>query len=110
MTHSKTNELLMFSLIVALEFIALYSIKLFSQQSNNRKYLYLSMFCYGIIPILLFYILQITHQISTINVTWNILSTLYGFAIGVWIYKEDLSNRQILGVVLGTIALILVLK
>jgi multidrug transporter EmrE-like cation transporter len=47
--------------------------------------------------------------IGIVNFIWNILSTLIGFAIGVYIYKEKVGNMQIMGVVVSLLGLGMIL-
>ena len=46
--------------------------------------------------------------IGIVNFMWNILSTVIGFAIGIYVYKERLRKLQLLGVVLSLTGLALI--
>jgi len=47
--------------------------------------------------------------IGIANFMWNILSTLLGFFIGVYLYKEKVRNLQLIGVLLSFLGLGLIL-
>lgn len=97
-----------FGLIVLAEAIALYSVK-YSQVHADCRWLVLSVVGYMVIPLLLWLILQHHGQhIATVNITWNILSTLYGLAIGVLLFQEKLKNLQWYGAILGVLSLVLI--
>jgi uncharacterized membrane protein len=99
---------LLFFLIVLLESLALYSVKKASVDQKN--YLYISIVCYGLIPIFIYLILRKGNMVSTTNITWNILSTLYGLFIGLVLFSEHIGNLQMYGIVLGTLGLVLIFK
>jgi multidrug transporter EmrE-like cation transporter len=106
------NLIILFTCIILTESIALYSVKKYSID-NKKIYLLLSMCMYSLIPILLYYIISPKYckeNISTVNIIWNILSTLYGLMIGVYIFSEHISSLQILGIILSTIGLIFIFK
>lgn len=104
-----TRELfLWFFIIICIEALALYCIKMYSVTRQN-KYLYTSMFCYLLIPLFLYKLLQIGKGIGIVNVIWNILSTIYGFMIGVLLFSENINSMQILGSILGVIGITLIL-
>ena len=96
---------LLFSGIVVLEFIALYSIKYYSLHKNLPSLL-LSCLCYALIPIILYFLLVRGSNIATVNITWNILSTIYGLFIGVMLFQEKISNVQWYGIAFGFLSLI----
>ena len=107
------NLIILFIFIVLTESIGLYSVKKYSIEDNKKMYLLLSMCMYALIPILLYYIISPKYckeNISTVNIIWNILSTLYGLMIGVYIFSEHISSLQILGIILSTIGLIFIFK
>ena len=47
--------------------------------------------------------------IGLVNFMWNILSTLFGFAIGIYMYKEKIHNMQMMGVLVSTVGLAMIL-
>jgi hypothetical protein len=98
--------LLAFSFIVVLEFIALCSVKYYSLHKVNWT-LFVSMMCYATIPVFIYFILAHGANIATTNITWNIMSTLYGLLIGLIIYHEKLGSLQVYGAILGLVSLFL---
>jgi drug/metabolite transporter (DMT)-like permease len=96
--------ILLFLIIIILEFIALYSVKKYSI-NKNIFLLMLSCICYAAIPITMYFVLIKGNNISTVNITWNILSTLYGLLIGMIIFGEKVKSLQLYGVILGLVSL-----
>ena len=47
--------------------------------------------------------------IGIVNFMWNILSTIIGFAIGIYVYREKLRKLQLIGVLLSLTGLALIL-
>lgn len=47
--------------------------------------------------------------IGIANFMWNILSTLLGFFIGIYLYKEKVRNLQLIGVLISFVGLGLIL-
>jgi drug/metabolite transporter (DMT)-like permease len=68
----------------------------------------LSCICYSVIPITIYFVLIKGNNISTVNITWNILSTLYGLLIGMIIFGEKVKSLQWYGVILGMISLVFI--
>lgn len=97
-----------FVLIILAEAGALYSVKKYSIDKDT-KYLVASMIGYMIIPLFLYRLLKIGQGIAMVNVMWNILSTIYGFIIGVAIFGEAVSHLQLIGSILGVLGIILIL-
>jgi len=99
--------LLWFSGLAGLEAVALYAVK-YSRVHHDARYLALSMLCYLLLPVLVWVILQYPHEhLATVNLTWNLLSTLYGLAIGIWLFQERLNAQQVWGAMLGVLSLCL---
>ena len=103
------NTILYFISIVLFEILALYSVKKYSI-SYNKIYLIISIFSYSVIPIFLYLILKDNQKISTVNIIWNILSSIYGLMIGILIFNEKIDNTQIIGFILGFIALLFMFR
>jgi multidrug transporter EmrE-like cation transporter len=57
------------------------------------------------IPVFLYIIIKENRNISTVNIIWNILSTIYGLIIGVLIFQEKIHTLQIYGVLLGVLGI-----
>ena len=46
--------------------------------------------------------------IGITNFMWNVLSTIFGFCIGIFMYKEKVRNLQVIGVILSLLGLALI--
>ena len=98
---------LLFMCIVILEFTALYSVKKYSLHGSGYL-LAICILCYALIPLFLFLILKQKQNIATVNIIWNVLSSVYGVLIGVVLFKERINLIQSLGIVLGVVGLVLI--
>ena len=96
-----------FLTIILSEALALYFVKKFSINQNHPEYLVYSMGLYCLTVWSLSKILIYGQGIALINILWNIASSLYGIAIGVFIFGEYLTNLQLIGGVLGILSIIL---
>ena len=47
--------------------------------------------------------------IGLVNFMWNILSTIFGFSIGIFMFKEKIHNMQIMGVLVSLVGLAMIL-
>ena len=99
---------LLFTLIVVLEVLALYAIKEYSI-SHRPIFIPLFITCYALIPILLVLILREKQNISTVNIIWNIITTICGLILGLILYREEITPIQFFGICLGTLGLVLML-
>lgn len=98
-----------FILILLVEAFALYSIKMASVFPDEKKYIVFAVVSYALIPLFLYKMLLYGQGIGVINCLWNILSTIYGFLIGIYLFQEHVSKQQIVGAILGLIGIILIL-
>ena len=82
------------------EAFALYFLRL-----KTIKNLYMAMAIYGLgVAPLLYYALNY-EGIGMVNFLWNICSTLFGFAIGIYIFKEKIQSMQLIGVIISLLGL-----
>jgi multidrug transporter EmrE-like cation transporter len=79
-----------------IEAVALYFIK-----KNNLVDLPIAMILYGLGVVPLLYYTSVSHGIGMINFIWNIVSTIFGFIIGIYLFKEKVNNLQLIGVLLS---------
>jgi drug/metabolite transporter (DMT)-like permease len=79
-----------------IEAVALYYIK-----KNTLVDLPIAMALYGlgIVPLLQY--ASIFDGIGMINFIFNIVTTLFGFAIGIYWFKEKVNNLQLIGILLS---------
>ena len=96
-----------FCVIVVSGAAALYFVKLYSTNRDNWQYLIYSMMLYAVCVFSLSRILILNYGVGMVNVMWNLLSTLYGLFIGLVLFSEVITNLQILGAILGVVAMIL---
>lgn len=96
-----------FVILLCIEAFALYCVRKSSDSPLQLKYLMISCILYAIIPILLYIILVKTHKIGVLNCSWNVASNIYGLMIAVLIFSEVYTKRQLLGFILGFLAIML---
>ena len=65
------------------------------------------LYAVGAVPLLAFATKY--EGIGISNFLWNVLSTLIGFGIGVYFYKEKIRNMQIMGVILSLVGVAMIL-
>ena len=106
--NSLTTIIVFFACIVVFEAIALYSVKRFSK-SNETMFLIFSILSYAIIPLFFFKILKEGQGISTVNILWNVMSTVYGVLIGVLLFSEVIHGIQWIGIILGILSIFLIM-
>jgi multidrug transporter EmrE-like cation transporter len=107
MNNTNLSVFLLFCLIVVLECIALFFIK-YAGKNKKPSFIPISVICYGLIAVVLYFIITKGENIATTNICWNILSTIYGLIIGVLIFNEKVSNLQFLGIMLGFLSFFLI--
>lgn len=91
--------LTLFTILFVLESIALYCIKRHNLVSS-ATFIVLAMVCYSLIPLIISLILSKGHGIGTVNITWNVMSNVYGLLIGMLIFSEVINGTQWLGILL----------
>jgi multidrug transporter EmrE-like cation transporter len=57
------------------------------------------LYALGVVPLLQY--ASVFHGIGMINFIWNIVSTIFGFAIGMYWFKEKVNNLQLIGILLS---------
>ncbi len=62
-----------------------------------------AIFAAGVVPLLRYAVSF--EGIGMVNFLWNVVSTLLGFAIGIFLFKEKIKNTQIIGVVVSLLGL-----
>ncbi len=96
------------TILVIFENTALYFIKKESIENKN-KYIIYSCLIYGlIIPFLLLKTLKY-EGIGLVNFFWNIFSTISGFLIGIYLFGEKITNKQMIGIIVSITGLYLIL-
>ena len=96
------------TILILFENTALYFIK---KESLKHKSNYIKYACliYGlIIPFILLKLLKY-EGIGLVNFFWNILSTISGILIGIYLFNEKINNKQIIGIIISLTGLYLIL-
>lgn len=98
--------LLIFIVFLTLfEMFALYNLKKFN--ITRKLYYYLAAVVTYIIVISIFCYSLSYEKIGSMNHSWNIGSSLLGFAIGYYIFKESLNGVELTGISLSLIGLLI---
>jgi len=87
------------------EIIAFYYLKKFSIEGNFLYYI-IGILSYCLAATILTFAFMYT-KIGIINLSWNIISTIYGFIIGFLIFKERLTTKEIIGAIFGFIGILI---
>jgi len=96
------------AVLVFAEFWALYFIQK-AQKVNNSKLVIPAMLLYGFAVTLLLYKLMNFKSIAIVNFLWNVCSTISGFFITLYIFKEKVNHLEWLGAALGLISIGLII-
>ena len=90
----------------AVENGAMYSLQKSEKTPDKRKfYFILASLIYGLlVPILLYKSLEY-EGIGMVNFAWNIFSTLGGFALGYYLFNENINQLQKIGVGVGLLGI-----
>jgi len=98
-----------FVILICTEFIALWSVQKYAKDNKNIKFMILTMVLYGIPISLLLYKLLAFRNIAMVNFLWNVFSTMSGFFITLFIFKEKIHNLEWLGAALGLLSIFLII-
>jgi len=107
MSTSKT--ILFFIILVCTEFVALWSIQKYAKDNTKTKFMILTMLLYGIPISYMLYKLMAFRNIAIVNFLWNVFSTMSGFLITLFIFKEKIHNLEWLGAALGLLSIFLII-
>lgn len=91
---------ILITIIAIVEAVGLYFIRLGGIVNTSIASV---LYALGVVPLLSWASKHIGIGLS--NYIWNILTTLLGFAIGIYIFKEKLHNMQIMGVLVSLVGL-----
>ncbi len=110
------NNIIWISVLCILEIISFYYLKRFSLDKSNKSYngghlwyLIISMICYMIMPLFI-YMAIIDNTLYYTNISWNVLSSIYGTLIGVYLFEEKFVGSDLIGIILCTIGIVLLSK
>ncbi len=96
------------SILVFCEFWALYFVQK-AEKVHDVRYIFFTMLLYGIPVSLLLYKLLNFKSIAIVNFLWNVCSTLSGFFITLYIFKEKINHLEWLGAALGILSIGLII-
>jgi uncharacterized membrane protein len=82
----------------------------FTAIKENRNFVPYGMIIYSIQPLLFYYSLKYNNSITVSNIMWDLTSDILVTFVGIFILREYLSTKQLIGLVLGFIAIILLNK
>lgn len=102
----KAKSLLYIVILVIVELLTVSSLKHWSITKNNL-FLYFGLFGYIVVGGIFSYILYTHSDITIINSLWQVLNVILVSALGLMIYKEKLTTKQIIGVIIAIISTIL---
>lgn len=108
MVNSTYKMIAWLALLVFIEFWALYFVQK-AEKSHNSKFVILTMLLYGIPVSLLLYKLMNFKSIAIVNFLWNVMSTMSGFFITLYIFKEKINHLEWLGAALGILSIGLII-
>ena len=91
-------------LISIIEAVAMYNIR-----HEGVIQLIQAMFLYGFIITPLLSFATIYEGIGIVNFLWNIFSTLFGFVIGIYFFKEKITKLQAIGVAISLLGISLII-
>ena len=104
--NNSYKVLLIIFLIVVMDIIAWWLLKKY-HLSKQYCYLYLAVLVYALLPLVIIQVLKY-EGIGTTNMIWNIFSTVFVLLMGYFIFRETLSHTQLLGILFGVTAIILI--
>jgi multidrug transporter EmrE-like cation transporter len=93
-------------LLTFVESIAIFSIKKY-ETSGNWKFFILAGLINGIMVTYLFLRALKYKGVGMTNFIWNIFSTLLVFLIGIYFFKETITNYEYIGIILILVGMIL---
>jgi multidrug transporter EmrE-like cation transporter len=97
--------------LVFFESIAFYSLSKHNQ-TNKTKWLVMAMLIYGLIVVTMLDKCMKANGggIGKVNFTWNCCSTIMAFLVGTFLFGEEISRRQWIGIGVSIVGLWMILK
>jgi len=94
--------------LAVIDIIAISTVKEISIKNFEEKWIVFAFMLYGYQMILFRYGLSNTSiSMSTLNLTWNLFSSIVITIIGIYYFKENITNLQMYGVLFGLVSLFL---
>lgn len=91
--------------LTAVDAAALTLTKSYYENGSTGSKLGLACALYALAPYCMYKALQQQNNVGTTNLSWNVLSTIIVLLIGYFVYKENVTSLQCLGVGLGIFSL-----
>jgi multidrug transporter EmrE-like cation transporter len=112
MTFTNLKTLPLFAgwlfLVILFEAIALSSLKRYSLDPTQYRYFIFTAIVYGLLVPYLVYRLLTYEGIGLVNFIWNIFSSITVLLIGIYIFREQVTGVQSLGIALGLVGIVLI--
>lgn len=103
------NKYFYLVLLGILEIISLSITRAISIGTLHQKWLYLSIGCSSLLPVVfLLLLLDSTVTLPSANLLWDLSSGIIIIFIGLYFFKETITNKQTIGILLALLALILI--
>lgn len=90
---------------VGIESVGLYCLKEYAD-THHKSYLILGILLYVVVA-LMFVALLKQRNLGLTNGLWNVLSTVMVVIVGYFAFKEELSIKEVIGIILGIFSLVL---
>lgn len=96
-------------LIIIMALIDAFVLSLMKYQLKSYNFIYfvIAVIFYGIQPLLFYQSLKHGGNLAINNVSWDLLSDISVTIIAIYVFKELLTNKQILGLLFGLISIYL---
>jgi multidrug transporter EmrE-like cation transporter len=102
----QTIELIALAWVTLVSLVEAPALTLLRMGGLNRMITASAIYALAVVPLLS---IALQYEgIGMVNFFWNILSTLLMFAIGIFMFKEKVSNIQLVGIILSLLGLSLV--
>jgi multidrug transporter EmrE-like cation transporter len=107
MEHILKNVVALTFILASSEIIAMTFLQKYVKENFEKKYLYFGVFIYGvIIPYMIIKTLNYD-GIGTVNLMWNIITTVGMIVIGYYLFNEKISKLHIISLMLGIASIVL---
>lgn len=100
----RKDFLIILTVIIIAEIITWYSLKK-QHLEKDKFYLYIYFAMFLVIPVLLLLTVKYEKIIIT-NMMWNIASTMLVLILGYFMFKEDITTYQYIGISLGLLSIV----
>jgi len=92
--------------MASVDVVAFSIIKKISEKAFLPGFAIVSMLLYALQPILLLQALPY-ESVAVMNILWNLISSVVVALVGVFVLRENISTRKLMGIVIGIVAMFL---